>query len=112
MFNRIEVNKNSYIVIVTRGHKFDELVLENAVKTDARYIGMIGSRRKVLVILKRLKEKGIPEKILERVYTPIGLSIGAVTPEEIALSIVSELVKIRRMGDNAEIKHMSQTLRN
>ena len=110
IFNTIEINKNSYIVIVTRGHKFDELALEKAVKTDARYIGMIGSKRKVLIILKRLKERGIPDDILKKVYTPIGLSIGAVTPEEIALSIVSELIKIRRIGYVPEIKHMADII--
>jgi len=107
VFDKIEINKNSYIVIVTRGHKHDEIVLEQAVKTDAKYIGMIGSKRKTLTILKRLNERGIPEETLTKVYSPIGISIGAVTPEEIALSIVSELVKIRRLGHTPETKHMT-----
>jgi xanthine dehydrogenase accessory factor len=106
IFDKINVNKNSYIVIVTRGHKCDEIVLERAVQTDAKYIGMIGSKSKTLTILKNLSEKGIPEEALSRVYSPIGLSIGAVTPEEIALSIVCELVKIRRLGDIAGANHM------
>jgi len=107
IFDKIDVNKNSYIVIVTRGHKCDEIVLERAVQTDAKYIGMIGSRKKTLTILKNLSKKGIPEEALSRIYSPIGLSIGAVTPEEIALSIVCELVKIRRLGDIARANHMS-----
>ena len=106
IFDKIDINKNSYIVIVTKGHKCDEIVLEKAVQTDARYIGMIGSKRKTLTILKRLNETGIPEETLRKVYSPIGISIGAVTPEEIALSIVCELVKIRRLSDTSETNHM------
>lgn len=106
IFNKININKNSYIVIVTRGHQFDELVLQKAIETDANYIGMIGSKRKVILALKTLKEKGIPEQKIKNIYTPIGLSIGAITPEEIAISIVSELIKVRRVGDAQEIKHM------
>jgi xanthine dehydrogenase accessory factor len=106
VFDKIDVNKNSYIVIVTRGHASDEIVLERAVKTDAKYVGMIGSKKKTTTILKRLKEKGIPQVSLRRVYSPIGISIGAVTPQEIALSIVCELIKIRRLGDTSTPKHM------
>ena len=112
IFDKIDINKNSYIVVVTKGHKTDEIVLEKAVKTDAKYIGMIGSKRKTLTILKRLNERGIPEETLRRVYSPVGLSIGAVTPEEIALSIVAELVKIRRLGHTPETKHMTLTSSN
>lgn len=107
VFDGIDVNKNSYIVIVTKGHKWDELVLEKALKTNAKYIGMIGSKRKTLTILKRLSERGIPEEALRRVYSPIGISINAVTPEEIALSIVAELTKIRRVGHRPEENHMT-----
>jgi len=107
IFDRIEVNKDSYIVIVTKGHKWDEMVLEKAVQTDAKYIGMIGSERKTLTILKRLNERGIPEEALRRVYSPIGISIGAVTPEEIALSIAAELIKIRRGGHESKANHMT-----
>jgi len=110
VFDRININKNSYIVIVTRGHRCDEIVLERAVKTDARYIGMIGSKKKTLTILKRLREKGISQELLRRVYSPIGISIGAITPQEIALSIVCELVKIRRLGDTSETDHMTIAL--
>jgi len=106
VFDRIDVNKNSYIVIVTRGHQSDQIVLEKAVKTDAKYVGMIGSKKKTATILKGLQEKGIPQKVLTRVYSPIGISIGAVTPQEIALSIVCELTKIRRLGETPAIKHM------
>lgn len=106
VFDKITINKNSYIVIVTRGHKHDEIVLEQAVRTDAKYIGMIGSKRKVLTIFKHLQERGVPQETLSKVHSPIGISIGAVTPEEIALSIVCELVKIRRLGDTPASNHM------
>jgi xanthine dehydrogenase accessory factor len=107
ILDKITIDGDSFIVIVTRGHKFDELVLEQAVKTNARYIGMIGSKRKTLMILERLKQKGFPEKLLNRIYSPIGISIGAITPQEIALSIVCELVKIRRLGHAPRIGHLT-----
>ncbi|UCG46640.1 MAG: XdhC family protein, partial [Phycisphaerales bacterium] len=107
VFDRLHIDENSYIVIVTRGHKCDEIVLERAVGTDAGYIGMIGSRRKTRTIMERLHLKGIAPEALKRVYSPIGVSIGAVTPEEISLSIVCELVKIRRLGPVSEAGHMT-----
>jgi len=110
IFDKTDINKNSYIVIVTQGHKSDEIVLEKAVRTNAKYIGMIGSKRKTLAILKKLQQKGIPARTLKRIYSPIGISIGAFTPEEIALSIVCELIKIRRLGDASETNHMRITL--
>ena len=106
-FDGIRIDGHSYIVIVTRGHRHDEIVLERAVRTDARYIGMIGSRRKTLTLLENLRTKGAPQERLDRVYAPIGIAIGAVTAEEIALSIVCELVKVRRLGDEAGVGHMA-----
>jgi xanthine dehydrogenase accessory factor len=110
-FERMRIDGHSYIVIVTRGHQHDQIVLEQAVRTEARYIGMIGSRRKTLTLLQKLRDKGVPKERLDRVYSPIGVSIGAVTAEEIALSIVCELVKVRRWGDEAGIGHMSLSRR-
>ncbi len=106
-FERLRPDGHSYVVIVTRGHRHDGICLEQAVKSDARYVGMIGSKRKTLELLQKLRDQGVPEERLSRVYAPIGISIGAVSAEEIALSIVSELVKIKRLGDDAEIEHMS-----
>ena len=94
--SRLRINASSYIAIVTRGHQFDEKVLEWAVKTEARYIGMIGSKKKNEVIFAHLLSKGISTDILERVHAPIGLDINAETPEEIAVSIVAELITIKR----------------
>jgi xanthine dehydrogenase accessory factor len=84
-----------YAVIVTRGHKHDAIVLEEVLKVPHRYIGMIGSKRKVHIIYEALKAKGVDVKLLTAVHAPIGIDINAETPEEIALSIVSELVKVR-----------------
>ena len=85
----------SYAVIVTRGHKHDAIVLEEVLKLPHRYIGMIGSKRKVHIIYEALKAKGVDGNLLASVHAPIGIEINAETPEEIALSIVSELVKVR-----------------
>ncbi len=111
VFKQMRIDNHSYVVIVTRGHKCDQIVLEQAVRTEARYIGMIGSRRKTLTLLQKLRDQGISQERLQRVYSPIGVSIGAVTAEEIALSIVCELIKVRRLGDEAGIGHMSLSRR-
>lgn len=95
-FAKIEVKPSSYIVIVTRGHSSDEQVLEKAVRTHAKYIGMIGSKRKVIATFENLALKGVPLDDLRRVHAPIGLDIGAITAEEIGVSIVSELIRVRR----------------
>lgn len=95
-FTKLRPNAASYLVIVTRGHRDDMRVLEWAVGTEARYIGMIGSKRKVLSVYKALAEQGIPEDKFARVHAPVGLDIGALTPEEIAISIMAELIAIRR----------------
>jgi xanthine dehydrogenase accessory factor len=86
---------NGYAVIVTRGHKHDALVLEEVLKKPLRYIGMIGSKRKVKIIYDNLEKKGFGRKLLKTVHAPIGIDIGAETPQEIAMSIVAELIKVR-----------------
>ncbi|MHC5073828.1 MAG: XdhC family protein, partial [Planctomycetota bacterium] len=105
-FEKLQIGKNSYTVIVTKGHKWDEVVLENALKIGPEYIGMIGSKKKTLTLFKRLKDRGFSEEALNKVFSPIGISIGALTPQEIALSIVCELVKQRRSPDISVIDHM------
>jgi xanthine dehydrogenase accessory factor len=95
---KLEINSSSYIVIVTRGHQDDTHVLEWAVKTPAGYIGMIGSRKKINTAFTFLKTKGISQEQLDRVHSPIGLAIGAETPEEIAVSIMAEVIRVRRQG--------------
>jgi len=96
IFERLLPNSSSFLIAVTRGHRDDMRVLRWAVGTAARYIGMIGSRRKVIEIVKHLEAEGIPAAQLERVHAPIGLEIGAVTPEEIAISVVAEMIAVRR----------------
>ncbi len=95
-FEKLRPNASSYLVIVTRGHKDDMRVLRWAVGTQARYIGMIGSKRKVLSVYKALEKEGVPAEKFERVRAPVGLEIGALTPEEIAVSIAAELIAVRR----------------
>ena len=96
VFERLSPNSSSYIIAVTRGHRDDMRVLRWAAGTEARYVGMIGSKRKVIEIVKFLKSEGVPAAQLARVHSPIGIEIGAVTPEEIAISIVAELIAVRR----------------
>jgi xanthine dehydrogenase accessory factor len=95
-FDRIEVKPSTFIVVVTRGHSFDQLVLQKALQTPAKYIGMIGSKRKVIACFEDLAKRGVPLQELKRVHAPIGLDIGAVSAEEIAVSITAELVRVRR----------------
>ena len=103
---RLIPSESSYIVITTRGHRDDMRVLRWAVQTQARYIGMIGSKRKTIAIFRELTKEGIPAHLFERVHAPVGLDIGAVTPEEIAVAITAELIAIRRHAERA-LPHMS-----
>jgi xanthine dehydrogenase accessory factor len=97
VFERLQPNSSSYLIAVTRGHRDDMRVLRWAVGTPARYVGMIGSKRKVIEIVEYLEEKeGVPHEQLQRVHAPIGLEIGAITPEEIAVAIVAEMIGVRR----------------
>jgi xanthine dehydrogenase accessory factor len=105
-FERIHPNASSYLVIVTRGHKEDMRVLGWAVRTDARYLGMIGSKRKVLSVYKALENDGYKPEEFDHVYAPMGLEIGALSPEEIAVSIAAELVAVRRSAPNAAHKKL------
>lgn len=95
-FDQLSIDETSYLVIVTRGHLYDGIVLEQALKTRARYIGMIGSRKKIQTLFNHLLERGVAREDLARVRAPIGIEIHAETPEEIAISIIAELIKVRR----------------
>jgi len=103
---KLDPNESSYIVIVTRGHRDDMRILRWAVQTRARYVGMIGSKRKVIEIFKALQAEGLPEHLFDRVHAPIGLDIGAVTPEEIGIAITAELIAIRRHS-SASLPYLS-----
>ena len=94
-FTELYFDQDTFIVIVTHKHLHDEAVLQRCVQQPFAYLGMIGSKTKVKKILTALKDKGINSDIINRVHTPIGLDIGAKTPEEIALAIAAEMVAIR-----------------
>ncbi|TSA17402.1 XdhC/CoxI family protein [bacterium] len=100
-FADLHVKPSASIVIVTRGHESDKEVLRHALRTPARYIGMIGSGKKVTATYARLQEEGVPIALLRRVHAPIGLEIGAVSAEEIAVSIVAELIQVRRRSQSS-----------
>jgi xanthine dehydrogenase accessory factor len=91
----LSVDEDSYLVIMTRGHAHDRTVLAQALRTKAGYIGMIGSKKKVAETFRALQEEGFSSEAIARVHAPIGLDIGSETPEEIAVSIVAELIKVR-----------------
>jgi xanthine dehydrogenase accessory factor len=110
VMSQLAPNQSSYVVIVTRGHRDDMRVLRWAVDTPAKYIGMIGSQRKVIAIYKQLQQEGIAPEKLARVYAPVGLEIGAVTPEEIAIAIVAELIAIRRGASDIPHKRSLKAL--
>src|SRR5438046_1219174 len=103
---RLIPSESSYIVITTRGHRDDMQVLRWAVQTQARYIGMIGSKRKTITIFRELVKEGLAEQLFERVHAPVGLDIGAITPEEIAVAITAELIAARRRVERP-LPHMS-----
>jgi len=94
------------IVIATRGHRDDMRILRWAVQTQARYIGMVGSRRKAITVYRELVGEGLKPELFDRVHSPVGLDIGAITPEEIAVSIVAELIAVRRHAESV-LPHMS-----
>ena len=95
-FSKLNVGEDSFMVIYTTGHVVDEQCLRFAVGTKAKYIGMIGSKKKAKEVKERLLQKGISQQQLDRVHSPIGLEIGAETPKEIAISILAEIIKAKK----------------
>jgi xanthine dehydrogenase accessory factor len=100
VFPKLTVRDTSYVIIVTRGHRDDMRVLRWAVETNAKYIAMIGSKRKVIGVVKELEKEGIQRAVFERIFAPMGFEIGAITPEEIAVSVVAEMIAVRRAPDS------------
>ena len=96
VFPKLPITSTSYLIIVTRGHRDDMRVLRWAVETPAKYIAMIGSKRKTISVVKELEKEGLPRHLFEKIFAPMGLDIGAETPEEIAISVVAEMIAIRR----------------
>lgn len=100
------IDKETYIVIITRGHAHDMECLRQVLGSPAAYIGMIGSRRRVKGVFKLLKEEGYSEESIARIHAPIGLDIGAKTPAEIALAIMGEVIRIKRGGSGQSLSEM------
>ena len=100
----LPINVNTFVVVATRGHRFDDMALESALTTRARYIGLMGSRRKNLMIYQRLLQQGVPLERLKEVHAPIGLDIGGLQPEELAVSIMSEVIMTRRGGQGGPMQ--------
>lgn len=95
----MDITPTTYVVLITRGHKYDEPCLRELLDRPAKYIGMIGSKRRIKACFERFKEEEhISEELISRVYAPIGLDIATETPEEIALGILGEIIKVRRGG--------------
>jgi xanthine dehydrogenase accessory factor len=101
---KIKLNRECYIVIVTRGHALDTEVIKMLEKTQAKYIGVIGSRAKIAYVREKLLSEGVSCNHLDRLYQPVGLPIKAETPNEIAISILSEIIAARRGGNVAELR--------
>jgi xanthine dehydrogenase accessory factor len=98
-----DIGPSDYIVLVSRGHQMDELALRHVVERGAAYVGMIGSRRRTQTVLQHLRDEGLDARALDAVHTPIGIDIGAETPEEIAVSILAEVIMERRGGSGARM---------
>ena len=93
--DKIEGSADTYFVILTRGHRYDQICLEKIAQKEHAYIGMIGSRRRTAMVKQSLAEKGIDKAVLDAVYTPIGLDIGAQTPAEIGVAIIAEIIEVK-----------------
>ena len=111
IFKKVSVNSSSYIVIATRGHQYDLACLRFAVGTPARYIGLLGSRRKTKILFETLQKEGVDPASFDRVFAPVGIEIGSETPEEIAVSIAAELVAVRKKLDVRGLKENLRHLR-
>jgi xanthine dehydrogenase accessory factor len=91
------------VAVVTRGHNEDEQCMHAAVQANPDYVGLIGSKRRTSIVIERLREAGMPEEQLSKIHAPIGLDIGAVSPEEVALAILAEIITVRRGGTGARL---------
>jgi xanthine dehydrogenase accessory factor len=107
---RMTLGPRAYVVVVTRGHKGDAAALEAALARGVRYVGLLGSRPKVVHIFAALAERGVSKEALARVHAPMGLEIGAQTPDEIAVSILAEVIAVRRGLDPAQVRSMKMEL--
>jgi xanthine dehydrogenase accessory factor len=99
LLDRFEFDEDDFVLATTRGHSYDAYIVERTARSRAGYVGMLGSKRKRAVIWRTLEKAGMPRDKLDRVRSPIGLEIGADTPSEIAVSVVAELIRVRRLGE-------------
>src|SRR5512140_2909117 len=102
--DHLKINRQTYIVITSRGSSVDALGLPSLLESNASYIGVIGSKRRWLTTVKALKEKGVPEEKINRVHSPMGLELNAETPEEIAVSILAEVLMVKDKGTGKSMK--------
>ena len=109
VFPKLPVTSTSYLIIVTRGHRDDMRVLRWAVGTPAKYIAMIGSKRKTISVIHELEKEGFPREAFEKIFAPMGLEIGAESPEEIAISVVAEMIAVRRAPE-ADWRALSKSI--
>jgi xanthine dehydrogenase accessory factor len=109
VFSKLPVTSSTYLIIVTRGHRDDMRVLRWAVTTEARYIAMIGSKRKTISVVHELEKEGFSRDMFGKVFAPMGLEIGAETPEEIAISVVAEMIALRRAPE-ADWRALSKSI--
>jgi len=98
-FDKFDVNANTFIIIATRGHRQDDTATKAALNTNASYVGLLGSKRKTILIIEKLLSEGIDEHTFNKLKAPVGINIGARTPEEIAISIISEILSFRLGGN-------------
>ena len=103
MLSKININKVSYLVIACRGHLEDQRTLIEALKTNAFYIGLLGSKKKVKTVFSNMVKEGVLEESLKRIHAPIGVPIATDTPEEIAISIMAEIIDVRRQKKNKKV---------
>jgi len=106
--SRYPIDKNTYIIIVTRGHKCDADALKATAVSEAAYIGMIGSRKKTEFVMKNLLSEGIPKEALKKVYAPIGINISSEEPNEIAFGILSEILNVKNKGTLQHLKDIKK----
>jgi len=111
VFSRLPITESSYVVIATRGHQYDLVCLRFALQSPAKYIGLLGSRRKIGLFFEKLAAEGVPAAEFARVHAPVGLEIGSETPEEIAVSIAAELIAVRKRLDVRPLKDALKSLK-
>jgi xanthine dehydrogenase accessory factor len=110
-YSRLPINDSSFLFLATRGHQFDLICLRHAIQSPARYIGVLGSLKKAKILLDLLEKEGTDPSLFKRVCVPAGLDIGSETPEEIAVSIVAELIAVRNKLDIQPLKESLHRMR-